>query len=205
MSFKSSPFWLTALLGTFFVSPVFAQEQAQEHTQESTLDFPSGAKVGVEVVEALSFDSAQSRYTDILLHPKQASGTTHSLPEYCLLVANAQLNGDRIRITTQDATCIETHDAESAIYSGEFSASAYAEDGQYGIACEGGACSLEPGQTFVLTLEESIHIEAQDNPSADINATRRQANGDGVANPIPGERPDPEQSVENPAPTEQSE
>lgn len=197
MSFKSSPFWLTALLGTLFVSPL--------HAEESTLDLPSGAKVGVEVVEALTFNSSQSRYTDLLLHPKQASGTTHSLPEYCLLVANAQLNGDRIRITTQDATCIETHDAESAIYSGEFSASAYAEDGRYGLACNNGDCTLAPGQSFVLTLDESIHIAAQDNPSAEINATRRQANGDGVANPIPGERPDPDQSVENPAPTEQPE
>ncbi|GGC83451.1 hypothetical protein [Vreelandella lutescens] len=197
MSFKSSPFWLTALLGTFFVSPL--------HAEESTLKLPSGAKVGVEVVEALSFDSNQTRYTDILLHPKQANGTTHSLPEYCLLVANAQLNGDRIRITTQDATCIETHDSESAIYSGDFAASAYAEDGQYGLACDSGACSLEPGQTFILALEESIHIEAQGNPSAEINATRRQADGDGVANPIPGERPDPDQSIENPAPTEQPE
>ncbi|HBM27551.1 hypothetical protein NH398_02300 [Halomonas sp. CnH100-B] len=197
MSFKSSPFWLTALLGTLFVSPL--------HAEESTLDLPSGAKVGVEVVEALTFNSSQPRYTDLLLHPKQASGTTHSLPEYCLLVANAQLNGDRIRITTQDATCIETHDAESAIYSGEFSASAYAEDGQYGLACNNGDCTLAPGQSFVLTLDESIHIAAQDNPSAEINATRRQANGDGVANPIPGERPDPDQSVENPAPTEQPE
>lgn len=197
MSVKSSPFWLTALLGTLFVSPL--------HAEESTLDLPSGAKVGVEVVEALTFNSSQSRYTDLLLHPKQASGTTHSLPEYCLLVANAQLNGDRIRITTQDATCIETHDAESAIYSGEFSASAYAEDGQYGLACNNGDCTLAPGQSFVLTLDESIHIAAQDNPSAEINATRRQANGDGVANPIPGERPAPDQSVENPAPTEQPE
>ncbi|MEC7297040.1 MAG: hypothetical protein VXV78_12740 [Pseudomonadota bacterium] len=42
MSFKSSPFWLTALLGTFFVSPL--------HAEESALELPSGAKVGVEVV-----------------------------------------------------------------------------------------------------------------------------------------------------------
>ncbi|WP_404377627.1 hypothetical protein [Vreelandella aquamarina] len=194
MSFKSSPFWLTALLGTLFASPL--------HAEESTLELPSGAKVGVEVVEALKFDSSQTRYNEILLHPKPADSTTHSLPEYCLLVANAQLNGDRIRITTQDATCIETHDAESAIYSGSFSASAYAQDGQYGLACDGGSCSLAPGQSFVLTLEESIQIQAQDNPSAEINAARRQANGEGVANPIPGERPDPSQSVENPAPTE---
>ncbi|MCG7588878.1 MULTISPECIES: hypothetical protein [unclassified Halomonas] len=195
MSFKSSPFWLAALLGTLWVSSTYAEE--------SMLTLPSGAKVGVEVVEALAFDNTQSRYSDILLHPTTANGTTDALPEYCLLVANAQLNGERIRITTQDATCIETHDAESAIYSGSFSASAYAEDGQYGIPCGNGDCTLAPGQSFVLTLDESIQIAAQDNPSAEINATRRQANGEGVANPIPGERPDPDQSIENPAPTEQ--
>ena len=63
MSFKSSPFWLTALLGPFFVSPL--------HAEESALELPSGAKVGVEVVEALKFDSSEKRYSDILLHPKQ--------------------------------------------------------------------------------------------------------------------------------------
>ncbi len=186
MSFKSSAYWLTALMGTAIITPVLAAEPK--------LTLPSGASVGVEVVESLRFDSQHARHNDILLHPAQAEGSSHELPEYCLMVANAQLSGERIRITTQDATCIETEGSESAIYSGKFTASAYASDGQYGIDCPSGNCELTPGQRFLLTLDESVSIDAQDNPSAEINATRRQANGDGVANPIPSERPDPDQA-----------
>lgn len=186
MSFKSSAYWLTALLGTAFISPLQAAEPK--------LTLPSGANLGVEVIENLRFDSQHARHNDILLHPAQVDGSSHELPEYCLMVATAQLSGERIRITTQDATCIETEGSESAIYSGTFAASAYAMDGQYGIECPSGNCELSPGEAFLLTLDENVSIDAQDNPSAEINATRRQANADGVANPIPSERPDPDQA-----------
>lgn len=187
MSFKSTPFWLTALIGSALATPLYAAD--------STLTLPSGASVGVEVVEDHHFSEAQPRLNNMLLHPIQTESATHELPEYCVLVANAQVSNERIRITTQDATCIETHDAESTIFSGAFKASAYAEDSQYGLPCPGGACTLVPGDAFVLTLDESISITAQDNPSAEINAMRRQANGEGVANPIPAERPEPSEGT----------
>ncbi|AZM96052.1 hypothetical protein [Vreelandella venusta] len=197
MSFKSAPFFLTALLGTALATPLLAAEQ--------TLTLPKGASVGVEVIEEFAFSDSQSRYEAILLHPTQAGGASHQLPEYCVLVANAQLTNGRIRITTQDATCIETHDAESAIFTGSFSAGAYAADGQYGLACDEPSCTLSPGQAFVVTLDEDIDINAQDNPSAEINAARREADGEGVANPIPSDRPDPDASAENPRSVNQPE
>lgn len=186
MSFKSLPFWLTAIVGSTLAAPLYAED--------AIFSLPSGATVGVEVIESLHLDKEQTRLTNILLHPAHADDATHELPEYCVLVANAQLSSDRVRITTQDATCIETNDAESAIYSGSFNASAYSRDGQYGLACDSEACTLSPGDAFTLTLDESVSIYAQDNPSAEINAIRRQANGEGVANPIPSEQPAPSES-----------
>ncbi|MDP3535814.1 MAG: hypothetical protein Q8S08_10540 [Halomonas sp.] len=183
MSFKSTSFWLTTLIGSALAAPLQAAD--------ASLTLPSGASIGVEVIENLRLSEDQARKADILLHPAPVNSATHELPEYCILVANAQLSGNRIRITTQDATCIETDDAESAIYSGTFKASAYSEDGQYGLACDDTACTLNPGDAFILTLDESVSISAQDNPSAEINAARRQANGEGVANPIPADRPAP--------------
>ncbi|MFC7367793.1 hypothetical protein [Vreelandella zhaodongensis] len=186
---KSSSFLLTAFLGSALTSPLLADDQ--------TLSLPSGANIGVELIEEFSFSDDQSRHQAILLHPTEADGATHELPKYCILVANAQLTNGRIRITTQDATCIETHDAESNIFTGAFEASAYGEDGQYGLACDDASCTLSPGQAFLITLDESINIDAQNNPSAEINAARRRANGEGVANPIPSERPNPDESGNN--------
>lgn len=184
MSFKPTATWLTAIVAPFFAMPLYAAD--------SSLTLPNESTVGVEVVEELTFTSNQDRLSDILLHPTQAEGASHSLPEYCVIIGTAQLNNDRIRITTQNATCIETNDADSNIFSGDFIASAYAEDGQYAIACEGSPCTLSPGQTFMLTLDEAVDIEELENPSAELNQRRQQANGEGVANPIPREQPNPD-------------
>jgi hypothetical protein len=186
MSFKPAPFWLTALTAPFFATPLLAS------ASEATLTLPDEASVGVEVVETLTFEPGQARLNDILLHPTQAAGSSHSLPEYCVIVGNAHWVDERIRVTTQEATCIETHDADSDIFTGEFSASAYAEDGQYGIACENSPCTLSPGQAFLLTLDASVAIEELDNPSAELNAQRRQADGEGIANPVPREEAVPD-------------
>lgn len=186
MPFKPTPFWLTAFAVPFFATSLHAV------AAEATLSLPNEATVGVEVVEELVFESNQARLNDILLHPTQATGASHSLPEYCVIVGNAQLVDERIRVTTQEATCIETHDADSDIFSGEFSASAYAENGQYGIACKNTPCSLSPGQTFLLTLDESVAIKALDNPSEELNEQRRQVDGEGIANPVPREEAVPD-------------
>jgi len=131
MLFKPTSFWLTALAAPFFATPLLAT------AAEATLSLPNEATVGVEVVEELAFESNQARLNDILLHPTPVTDASHSLPEYCVIVGSAQMVDGRIRVTTQEATCIETHDADSDIFTGEFSASAYGEEGQYGIACEG--------------------------------------------------------------------
>jgi len=135
---------------------------------------------------------AQER-NDLIILPVADGNASHSLPEYCVLIGNARLNDQRIRLTTDSLTCIETDGSESEIYSGEISAAAYDTDGNFGIpACEDGSCRLTPDRTFQLRLASDLEIEQQDNPAARINEQRRQADGDGVANPVPADAPDPD-------------
>lgn len=184
MSFIKTPLLTSPLLSALLVAPLSASA--------ATLSMPDDATVGVEVVDAISFADDQTRQAGILLRPADISQASHTLPEYCVIVGDAQRDDARVRITTHDVTCIETHDADSSIFSGALNAAVYGDDGQYGISCNGAACELASGHAFTLTLSEPLEITEQDNPSAQINEKRRHTDDEGVANPIPADRPDPE-------------
>lgn len=165
------------------------------HVSAESLVLPSDATVLVQVVDSVEVSANDSRMDDLLLRPAgEHTATSHTLPEYCVVVANARPEGERLRISTQSLTCIETDGSDSNIYSGEISAGAYELDDSYGLAvCNSGRCELTPEHSFILKLASRLEISEQDNPSARINEQRRQANGEGVANPIPADRPDPDQ------------
>jgi hypothetical protein len=160
----------------------------------ATLTLPVDARVAVQVVDDLTLDANNTQRNDILLRPVSGSAeATHELPEYCVLVGDARQHGERVRISTKSLTCIETDGGDSEIYSGEISAAAYEADGSYGVAaCEAGRCDLTSDHVFQLQLASELAIEPQENPSEQINIRRRQAEGTGVANPVPAERPDPD-------------
>ncbi|MCE8011240.1 hypothetical protein HOP54_12175 [Halomonas daqingensis] len=164
------------------------------HAAAGTLSLPKDATVAVQAVDSLTLAGGETRLDDILLRPAGgAVEASHELPEYCVLVGDARQDGDRLRITTKSLTCIETDGGDSDIYSGSLSAAGYELDGSYGIvACDGERCELDADHVFHLKLASALEIEEQDNPSARINEQRRQANGAGIANPIPAERPDPD-------------
>ena len=161
----------------------------------ATLTLPADARVAVQVIDTLTLDADSDRRDDILMRPvSDYPEATHQLPEYCVLVGNARLDGERLRITTTSLTCIEAEGGDSEIYSGEISAAAYEADGSYGVAaCEAGRCELTPAHAFQLQLASELVIEEQENPAEQINIQRRQADGTGVANPLPAERPEPAQ------------
>ena len=165
------------------------------HASAASLVLPNDATVLVQVVDNVEASANDSRLDDLLLRPAgEHASTSHTLPEYCVVVANARPDGERLQISTQSLTCIETDGSDSNIYSGEISAAAYELDGSYGLAvCDTGRCQLAPDHSFMLRLASPLEISEQDNPSARINEQRRQANGEGVANPIPADRPDPDQ------------
>ncbi|MCH4563762.1 hypothetical protein MKP05_11540 [Halomonas sp. EGI 63088] len=159
----------------------------------ATLELPGDARVEFQVIDSLHLSEDEPRHDDLAMRPVANGNGTHQLPEYCVAIGDARLDGERIRVTAKALTCIETDGSDSEIYSGEISAAAYEDDGSYGVAaCDEGRCVLEPSEGFLLQFAEALAIEQQDNPSAQINEQRRQAEGAGVANPIPAESPDPD-------------
>ncbi|MGM0692584.1 MAG: hypothetical protein ACQEUN_04135 [Pseudomonadota bacterium] len=158
-----------------------------------TLELPADATIDVQVIEVLTLTGQSAEHDNLILHPVADGDASHALPEHCVVIGDARIDGERIRLTTQSLTCIETDGSESEVYSGEISAAAYDADGKFGIAaCQDGGCRLTPAQTFQLRLASDLAIEEQDNPAAEINEQRRQADGAGVANPIPAQAPDPD-------------
>ncbi len=160
----------------------------------ATLSLPTDARIAVQTVDELIIEDGSDRRDDILLRPVSGvAESSHTLPEYCVVIADARQEGARLRITAKALTCIETSGDDSRVYSGEISAAAYELDDSYGIAaCDSGRCSLPPDHAFLLRLADEVTIEEQDNPSERLNEQRRQADGSGVANPIPAQRPDPD-------------
>lgn len=141
-----------------------------------TLELPADAEVEVQVIDTLTLDAATPRHDDIVLRPVAGSDARHRLPAYCVVVGDAQRDGERIRLTTKALTCVETAGSESKIYSGEFTAGAYGQDGSFGLGvCEADRCTLRPEHRFTLRLTRPIRIEQQANPSAELNAERRRA------------------------------
>ncbi|WP_416137280.1 hypothetical protein ACM26W_12290 [Halomonas sp. HK25] len=160
----------------------------------ATLELPADARLEVQVIDSLTLDQEASRRDDILLRPVTNDQGSSELPSHCIMVGDALLDGERVRITTKSVTCIATDGSDSEIYTGELSAAAFGADGNFGIAaCEGTRCEITPEHTFELRLASDLIIEEQENVSERINIQRRQSEGAGVANPIPAERPDPDQ------------
>lgn len=160
----------------------------------ATLELPADAYLEAQVIDRLVLDEETPRQDDILMRPVSEGYGSHQLPDHCVMVGDARLDGERIRLTTNAVTCIATDGSDSEIYSGEMSAAAYDSDGAFGIAaCSDGRCELDPDHSFELRLASGLTIEQQENPSEQINVRRREADGSGVANPIPAERPDPDQ------------
>lgn len=111
----------------------------------ATLELPADANLEVQVIDTLVLDQETPRRDDILLRPAANGQGTHQLPDHCVMVGDARLEGDRVRITTSSVTCIATDGGDSEIYSGEMSAAGYGADGSFGIpACQDGRCELTP-------------------------------------------------------------
>lgn len=166
-SIKLSATWFSVLMAPLMATPLFAADAA--------LVLPERATVGVEFTENVTFAGGENSRDNILLRPNHDVDSSHQLPQYCVIIGDAVRSGERVRITAHDVTCIEAEDADSAIFSGEMDGGVYDTDGQYGLTCEDSTCAFLPSKGFMLTLNETLEIEAQDNPSAEINAQRRLA------------------------------
>ncbi|MCK2183483.1 hypothetical protein [Halomonas getboli] len=144
-----------------------------------TLSLPADARVAMALVDDLTLDAETPSRDSVVMHPVQGERGSHRLPDYCVVTGNARRDGERVSLTASALTCIETAGANSAIYSGELTASAYDENGGLGLAaCQDDRCRLTPDDIFLLTLTRPLSVEQQANPSAEINARRRQHDAD---------------------------
>ncbi|MFC2991504.1 hypothetical protein [Halomonas tibetensis] len=154
----------------------------------ATLELPTETRLQVQVIDSLFLNENESRLDDILIRPAASAQGSHELPSHCVMVGDALIDGERVRITTKSVTCIATQGSESEIYSGDISAAAYDEDGSFGIAaCEGSRCEITPEQIFELRLASDLVIEEQENTSEQINIQRRQLDDGEAAAPSPTE------------------
>ncbi|MFC3286333.1 hypothetical protein [Litchfieldella rifensis] len=165
-----------------------------------TLRLPADATIEVHVIDEVNLSRDTAELSDLLLQPVASEHARHQLPEHCLITADARLDDERVRIAAKTLTCIDTQGTSSEIFSGTLSASAIENDGSFAIdACLQAAddscehARLSPEHIFQLRLGSALELEAQDNPAARINEQRRQADGEGIANPIPSNRPDPDE------------
>ncbi|GAB2796423.1 hypothetical protein GCM10027040_23620 [Halomonas shantousis] len=162
------------------------------------MSLPADARIDVQSIDTVTLTSDDAQKTNVLLRPVTREGAEHSLPDYCLIMANASLDGDRMRVISHAATCIDAQTDEPDIFSGHLQASGMERDGSYGLnVCENQreeTCQravLTPDHHFQLVINEDTEIPALENPSKQINEMRRHAEGEGNANPLPAERPEP--------------
>ncbi|GGX90904.1 hypothetical protein GCM10007160_17960 [Litchfieldella qijiaojingensis] len=183
--------YLTSLLLVGLTLPMTAMSD--------TLRLPEDAAFEVRVIDDALLTQETPTLSDLLLQPVTSEHARYQLPSHCLITADARLEGERVRISAKTLTCIDTQGADSEIFSGELSAAGMESDGSYAVdacidkvddGCE--RAELRPSHVFQLRLGRELALEPKDNPAARINEQRRQAQGEGVANPIPGERPDPD-------------
>ena len=159
------------LLAALLVLPGLSHAQGQPET----LSLPADASIEMAVITPLTLDETTPSASDIIIHPVSEGSGSHALPNYCVVTGDAQIDEGRLRVTTKEMTCIEAEGGNSAIFSGELSAGAYDADGNFGLpVCSDGSCELTPDDSFLLVLSDAIAIEQQPNPSAEINAQRRQ-------------------------------
>lgn len=159
------------LLAVLLALPALGNAQAKPEV----LSLPAGASVEMALISPLKISEEKTSASNIIMHPVNQGIGSHSLPNYCVLTGDAQLDDDRLIITAKQMTCIKAEGADSAIFSGELSAAAYDADDSFGLpVCQDNRCTLTSTDSFTLTFSDAIDIEQQPNPSAEINAMRRQ-------------------------------
>ncbi|MHB0774410.1 hypothetical protein [Halomonas sp. WWR20] len=162
------------------------------------MSLPADARIEVQAIDNVTLTADEPQKTNVLLRPASREGAAHSLPEYCLIMANASIDGARMRVVAHAVTCIDAEQDEPDIFSGHLTASAQERDGSYGLdVCENQreeSCQravLQPAHHFQLVVSEDTQIPALENPSKQLNERRRHAEAEGTANPLPAERPEP--------------
>ncbi|OPX54984.1 hypothetical protein SAMN02745127_00266 [Oceanospirillum multiglobuliferum] len=119
---------------------------------------------------------AQGETVSHLLLKATGTETEASLPERCLMSADATINNKRLEINVTRALCVQP---DGHIYDGAMQANALASDSKLGLTkvCTDGSCSsaeLVTGQDYRLKLTADANIALVINYSEQVNIQRRQ-------------------------------
>ena len=155
-----------ALLGACL--PAFAEINSAEGYKLPT---DTVLKVQVLVDKTISQGEALTH----LLLKSTGSETDATLPERCLMSADAVLNNGKLSINVTRALCVEPN---GHIYDGVMDAVMVNEVGHQGVteACLGSSCNqaqLQAGVDYRLRLNKSANIALVINQAEQINIQRR--------------------------------
>lgn len=155
-----------ALLGACL--PAFAASPAPEGYQ-----LPTDTVLKVQVLVDKSF--AQGETVSHLLLKATGTETGATLPERCLLSADAEISGGKVTLHVNRALCVEPN---GHIFDGAMDAVAVNDAGQSGIKepCAGASCDkavLQAGVDYRLKLNQAANIALVVNQTEQINIQRR--------------------------------
>lgn len=123
---------------------------------------------------------AQGETVSHLLLKATGTETEATLPERCLMSADASINNARLELNVTRALCVQP---DGHIYDGVMQASALASSSQLGLTevCSDSQCSsaqLLAGQDYRLKVNADANIALVINYSEQINIQRRQHKAD---------------------------
>jgi len=155
-----------ALLGACL--PAFAETNSAEGYK-----LPADTVLKVQVLIDKSI--TQGEEVSHLLLKSTGSETDATLPERCLMSADATLNNGKLSVNVTRALCVEPN---GHIYDGVMDAIAINAAGDQGIneACSGSSCNkatLQTGVDYRLKLNKSANIALVINQAEQINIQRR--------------------------------
>ena len=160
-----------ALLGACL--PAFAENSAAQ-----SYKLPTDTILKVQVLTDKSI--TQGEDISHLLLKSTGTETGASLPEHCLMSANAEIRNGKLAMEVTRALCVESN---GHIFDGVMDAAAINNLGQPGLnePCTGSSCSqavLQAGVEYRLKLNKSADIALVINQAEQINIQRRNFNPD---------------------------
>lgn len=155
-----------ALLGACL--PAFAETNSAEGYK-----LPTDTVLKVQVL--IDKTITQGETVSHLLLKSTGSETGATLPERCLMSADAMINNGQLSLNVSRALCVEPN---GHIFDGVMDAVAIDASGQKGLseACVGSACNkvvLQAGVDYRLKLNQSANIALVVNQAEQINIQRR--------------------------------
>jgi hypothetical protein len=154
-----------ALLGACL--PAYA-----DTSSNSAYQLPADTVLKVQVLVDKSINKGET-VSHLLL--KATGSTGASLPERCLMSANAEINNNQLEVSVNRALCVEPN---GDIFDGAMNARMIGANNDFGLklVCTSNSCDsalLRAGEDYKLRLLDSANVALVVNQTEQINIQRR--------------------------------